>query len=175
MEYRELQHNEINNQLFKDFNRYQKVTHSWRKVDDEWVIRETPFIDQWSENDIETLIDCLRNTVETDGVVFGAFDNGVLKGFATVEGTPLGMNHNYLDLSSLHVSSEMRGKGTGTKLFKLACDWAKKHGAKKLYISSHSSVESQAFYKAMGCTEAAEYNKEHVDKEPCDCQIEYIL
>lgn len=29
--------------------------------------------------------------------------------------------------------------------------------AEKLYISAHSAVESQAFYKAIGCREAEEY------------------
>lgn len=38
-----------------------------------------------------------------------------------------------------------------------------------------SFVESQAFYKAMGCREAEEYNKEHVEIEPCDCQLEFVL
>ena len=45
----------------------------------------------------------------------------------------------------------------------------------KLYISAHSAVESQAFYKALGCVEAQVYNKEHVEKEPYDCQMECIL
>jgi hypothetical protein len=48
-------------------------------------------------------------------------------------------------------------------------------GAQKLYISAHSSQESQAFYKAMGCVEAMEYNKRLVSEEPCDCQLEYNL
>ena len=49
-------------------------------------------------------------------------------------------------------------------------------GRKPLYISAHSSVESQAFYKApMGCVEAREYQAFHVEKEPCDCQLERPL
>ena len=66
----------------------------------------------------------------------------------------------------------MRGKGIGKELFVRAKAWAKEQGAKKLYISAHSAVESQAFYRAMGCVEAKEYNPEHVAKEPCDCQLE---
>lgn len=38
----------------------------------------------------------------------------------------------------------------------------KKMVLNKLYISAHSAVESQLFYKAMGCTEAQVYNQEHV-------------
>ena len=77
-----------------------------------------------------------------------------------------------MDLSSIHVSEDMRGRGIGRELFRIAKNWAKQHGAKKLYISAHSAVESQAFYRAMGCVEAQEYNPEHVAKEPCDCQLE---
>ena len=58
----------------------------------------------------------------------------------------------------------------GSELEKRAEEGEKK--AKKLYISAHSAVESQAFYKAMGCVEAEEYNAEHVEKEPYDCQLE---
>jgi len=43
-------------------------------------------------------------------------------------------------------------------------------GAQSLYISAHSSQESQAFYKVMGCAESVEYNTKLVDEEPCDCQ-----
>ena len=52
---------------------------------------------------------------------------------------------------------------------------AKSNGAEKLYISAHSAVESQAFYHAMGCVEAVEYKKEHVEQEPYDRQLEYWL
>lgn len=60
-------------------------------------------------------------------------------------------------------------------LFSLACDSAKQLGAKKMYISAHSSEESKAFYNAMGCVEALEYNHKLVDDEPCDCQLEFTL
>lgn len=33
----------------------------------------------------------------------------------------------------------------------------------------------QAFYRALGCVEAQVYNKEHVEKEPYDCQMECVL
>ena len=44
--------------------------------------------------------------------------------------------------------------------------------AQELTISAHSSVESQAFYKAMGCREAEQYSAAHVEREPFDCQLE---
>ena len=89
-----------------------------------------------------------------------------------MESAPLGRNGDYRDLSSLHVSQELRGQGIGRRLFALAREFAREQGALKLYISAHSAVETQAFYRAMGCTEAQEYDPEHVEREPCDCQLE---
>lgn len=175
IEYRKLCAEEIHRELFRDFVRYQKVEDCYRKINGQWVIRKDPFVDDWSEEDYEFLTDCLKNTVRTGGVVYGAFEEGRLKGFASVEGIPLGTRKQYLDLSSIHVSLELRGRGTGRRLFLLAACFAREHGAEKLYISAHSAVESQAFYKAMGCVEAEEYQKEHVEKEPYDCQLEYGL
>lgn len=86
-----------------------------------------------------------------------------------------GTGREYLDLTSIHVSEDMRGCGIGKELFRHAAEWAVEHGAKKLYISSHSAVETQAFYAAMGCVDALELNEEHVNAEPCDRQLEYIL
>ena len=67
------------------------------------------------------------------------------------------------------------GRKAGRVLFELAKAWAKARGAKKLYISAHSSVESQAFYKAVGCQDAAEINPEHAAREPHDRQMECVL
>ena len=69
----------------------------------------------------------------------------------------------------------MRGKGIGKTLFIAAKTWAAEHGAKKLYISAHSAIETQEFYKAMGCTDAMLYNQKHVEQEPYDCQLECKL
>lgn len=104
-----------------------------------------------------------------------AFVDGVLKGFVSVEPGLFGDEQRYLDLSSIHVSADMRGRGVGTDLFARAKAWAREHGAAKLYISAHSAVESQAFYKKLGCVEACVYNERHVAEEPYDCQLECAL
>lgn len=175
MEWKELNVEEIEVTLFEHFERYQNVTKCWRKVEGEWVIKDIAFLEQWGEEDYKELVSCLKNTVSTGGVVFGVFVDDYLKGFASIEGSIFGNGKEYMDLSSIYVSFDQRGSGMGKILFRLCADWAREHGAKKLYISAHSAVESQAFYKAMGCKEAEEYNKEHVEKEPCDCQLEFVL
>ena len=173
--YQELKREELNIELFRYFERNQKVTDCVRKVDGKWVIQRDPFIDQWGPEEYRFLVQCLRNTVDKGGLVLGAFREGRLKGFVSVEGEPIGKERTYMDLTSLHISEESRGKGMGKELFLRAARWAREKGAEKLYISSHSAVETQAFYKAMGCVDAVEYSQEHVKKEPYDRQLEYLL
>lgn len=175
MKYKVLKEDEITRELFLHFKRRQVVTKCWRKVDNLWCIKDIAFVDDWTEDDYEKLIFCLKNTVKTGGLVLGAFSKEGLKGFTSVEAQPLGSNKEYLDLSCIHVSEDIRGTGVGRELFMRAKSFAKEKGAEKLYISAHSAVESQAFYRAMGCVEAKEYNQEHVTAEPYDCQLECVL
>lgn len=174
-QYRELTEKDICRDLFRQFIRRQIVEKCWRKENGNWVIRDDPFIDDWSEAEYKILVACLKNTIDTGGFVYGFFCDGMLKGFTSVESVLFGAAEKYLDLTSLHVSQDMRGRGIGKILFLEAGKWAKNHGAEKLYISAHSAVETQAFYKAMGCTEAHEYNQQHVEAEPYDCQLECPL
>lgn len=169
---REILHDELHIGLFADFRRHQEVTQCWRKVNGKWIIIENRFTEDWAETEFAYQIKCLCNTIITGGVVYGAFLEGKLKGFVSVESVPLGSQNQYLELSSIHVSEDCRGSGIGRKLMDSAKEWARKKGTEKLYISAHSSIESQAFYKAMGCCEAEEYSQPHVEKEPCDCQLE---
>lgn len=175
MEFRELSADEIDRALFSRFERRQRVTKCLRKTNDGWVSLDDPFIDRWSEEKYAGLIVDLKATLRDGGAVFGAFESGVLKGFSAVSAGLFGTDKAYIDMTALHVSEELRGRGIGRTLFLLAADWAREHDAKKLYISGHSAVETQAFYRAMGCVEAKEYSAAHVAAEPCDCQLEYVL
>ena len=173
--YRELCLEEVNRPLFFYFQRRQNVTKCWRKVNGEWMIKDIAFIDDWTEQEYNELITYLKYIIQIEGVVIGAFLEEQLKGFASVEPQLFGSHTQYMDLSHIYVSEDMRRKGIGKGLFQKVTDYARIHGARKLYISAHSAVESQAFYPSMGCMEAEEYNLLHVEKEPCDCQLEYRL
>ena len=48
-------------------------------------------------------------------------------------------------------------------------------GGQKLYIAANPAIESQLFYRALGCTDAMELNEEHVKNGPMDRQMEYVL
>lgn len=173
--FRQLTVKEIRRDLFSAFIRRQVVQRCWRMMDGRWRIIDAPFIDDWTEEQFRFGIECLQNTVRTGGLVLGAFFHGKLKGFVSVEPDFIGTDSQYLDLSSIHVSADMRRKGIGALLFEKAKDWARKKGARKLYISSHPAVESQAFYKKMGCVDAEYICAEHIAREPFDRQLEAVL
>ena len=172
---RELALEEIDHKLFHSFVRRQEVNLCLRREGDGWVVRPDPFIDDWTSQDYETLIAGLKETLLAGGLVYGAFDAGKLKGFAAVAPAIFGGENRYMDLTELHVSADRRHQGVGRALFQAAGQWAREHGAKKLYISAHSAVESQAFYRQMGCVEAKAYEQRHVEVEPFDCQLEVTL
>ena len=173
--YRELKDNEITPELFSSFDRYQKGERCWTKENGEWLLKDMPFEENWDSKDIAYLVKCLKSTLATGGTVYGAFKKGVLAGFSSVENEFFGERREYLQLSSIHVSNQHRGKGIGRELFRLSAERAKQRGAKKLYISAHPSEESQAFYKAISCLEANEYNQRLAVRKPFDCQMEYRL
>lgn len=170
-----LSESRIERSLFQHFVRRQEVTRCWRKEAGGWRLKDIAFVDDWKEAEYEFLVKCLKHTVSTGGFVFGGFAEGRLVGFASVENKHFGSRNQYVQLSCIHVSCESRGQGIGKGLFQCVCAAGRKLGAEKLYISAHSAEETQAFYHAMGCVEAKEYDKELSEAEPCDCQLEFVL
>lgn len=171
----ELKIEELSTDLFSSFNRYQKVTKCWRKNENGWTLKDIAFTENWDVAEYTYLVDCLKNTLITGGTVLGAFESGALIGFASIENEFFGSRWKYLQLSSLHVSYEKRSMGIGRRLFALSIETARKKGAEKLYISAHSSEETQAFYQSLGCVEAMEQSERLTAEEPFDCQLEYLL
>ncbi len=172
---RRIKEGNLSKELFDCFNRYQEVTRVFRARGGKWVIKDAVFTEEWGENEKEELVRCLANTLQTRGIIYGAFDGERLVGFFSLEGKRFGSQNQYVELSSLHVDYDYRGRGIGRKLFDCACSCAGNLKAKKIYISSHSAVETQVFYKKMGCVEATEFHPDSLAKEPCDCQLEYTL
>lgn len=172
---RRIKEKTLSEALFTEFNRHQEVTRCFRARGGKWLICDIGFTEEWGENEKKELVRCLANTLKTGGIIYGAFDGNRLVGFMSVEKQRFGSKNQYVELSSLHVDADYRRYGLGKQLFECAVSSASSLGAKKLYISGHSSVESQAFYRKMGCVEALEFNPECLEREPCDCQLEYAL
>ena len=117
----------------------------------------------------------MAHSINLDQTGFGAFDGGRIVGFATVSHRIFGVTARYVQLVCFQISEDYRRQGIGRRLFSLACEEARQLGADKLYISAHSSKESQAAYRALGCSFAEEINEELAEAEPFDVQMEYRL
>jgi len=175
LEFRELTLSDIHDSLLDSFERRQVVKRCWRRIGGQMRLVEAPFVDDWDVAERQEVIAALRRTNAQDGLVYGAFQAGALKGFVCVSSVASGSEGQYLDLSMLHVSAEMRGRGIGKALLQYAKQWARERGARKLYISAHSSEESQAFYRLSGAVDAEEIDPIHAANEPYDCQMELEL
>ena len=161
--------------LLDNFNRYQIVEQSWRKVDGEWALVDTPFEEDWDGAKRQRMSGNFKSCIQNGGRVMGCFDNGRLIGWACVQKELFGSTRQYVNLDYLHVSAECRNRGLGKVLFAHAASIATDFGATKLYISSQSSRETQAFYKSVGCHEAEEIDPVLFEKESYDCHLEFIL
>lgn len=167
--------NDLTDTFLSEFNRYQVTNQVLFKENHQYKMKSDHFIDDWDDNKKAQVIQDLRICIDQGGSAIGAFDEAGLAGFANIDGCFFGLKMQYLELPYIHISSERRGSGIGKILFKKCCEEAKKLGAGKLYIAAHPSVESQEFYKAMGCDEAVEINDVILSREPLDIQLEKIL
>ena len=143
-------------------------------MNSEWQLLPITFTEDWDLPRLRTEATDILQAIAAGIPAFGAFDGDVLVGFAQL-GERLGSRGQYIELVSYHVSAPYRGKGIGRRLFAAICDAAHSLGAEKLYISAHSSKESQAAYRALGCVPAQEVDVMRAANEPCDVQMEYDL
>ena len=162
-------------EIFSKFNRYHDVKRCWRKENGKWILKDIAFIEQWDDDKKAEKMKNLSHCISQGGVAIGSFVDSYLIGYANISEGLFGSNNEYVNMDNLHVSYELRNKGIGKTLFREICEEARKMGAKKLYISSQSSEETQAFYKSVGCVEAVEINSKLFEEEPFDCHLEYLL
>jgi ribosomal protein S18 acetylase RimI-like enzyme len=175
IEYKRLHLSDLTPDLLKSFHRYQEIKKSWRKIDGEWVLIDNPFIADWTDEQKRYTVSAgLIPAVTSGGAVFAAYDADKVIGFSSLMGERIGLAAEYLQMDMLHVSAEYRHHGIGKTLFHLAVEAARELGAPKMYISASSSVESQAFYRAMGCVEAEETIPELYD-DSYDVHMEFAL
>ncbi|MDO5423647.1 MAG: GNAT family N-acetyltransferase [Eubacteriales bacterium] len=175
MEYRKLDDSNFNQNTLDGFIRHQEVKECWRKIDGEWQLVPNVFEENWPLQECRETAGDIARHMNKDQTAFGAFDGSKLVGFITVSHRMFGSTARYAELVCFQVSEPYRNQGIGKHLFALACQEAVRLGAEKLYISAHSSKESQAAYRAFGCVLAAEINETLAEKEPCDVQLEYKL
>ena len=139
------------------FDRRQDVPEIWRKREGQWSLEANSRMDDWDETRKRQIVqEVFARIFATGGALYGAYDGGRLAGFAGHYGDPQGSAGQYLQLVQLQVAREHRRRGIGRQLLGMAADSARGQGALALFISAHPSKETQAFYRAAGCVDAAE-------------------
>ncbi len=173
--YKRLDNNNFSVHSLDDFVRHQAVTECWRRTDSDWKLVPNVYEENWSLAQCRKMAEDVAHDISLDQTGFGAFDGERIVGFATVSHRIFGAAARYVQLVCFQISEDYRRQGIGRRLFSLACEEARRLGADKLYISAHSSKESQAAYRALGCSFAEEINEELAAAEPFDVQMEYRL
>lgn len=140
----------------------------------EWQLLPIAFNEDWDQLRLREEATDILQAVDEGNAVIGAFDGEQVVGYAQL-GDRLGSCNQYIELVGFHVSEPYRGQGIGRRIFAAICDAACAADADRLYISAHSSKESQAAYRALGCMLAQEVDPVRVEKEPCDVHMEYVL
>ena len=126
-----------------EFVRHQVVGECWRKnSENKYVLVSNPYVEDWDLDKRREIARDVLHTIEQKGFAYGAFCEGKIVGYILVSTKFFGSSQQYIELLLYHVSEPYRRQGIGKELFYLACSRAKELGAKKLYISAHSSKES---------------------------------
>lgn len=175
MEIRRLLMEDIKEDLLKDFQRDEEVKQALRNVGGKLVLKDVCYFEHWDEERKRQICRGLKETCSRGGSTFACYEGEHVMGFAAVEGELFGNLKQYMNLSMLHVTNEYRGKGLGKLLFMKCAEEALRKGAMKLYISTSSSKNAQAFYSAVGCRPAEEVNLRLQELEPYDIQLEFKL
>ncbi|KPB05146.1 GNAT family N-acetyltransferase [Bacillus sp. CHD6a] len=166
---------EISEDFLSGFKRYQQTKDVYVLDNNQLLKKEDAFVDDWNEQQKQNITSHLKKTAEKGGAVICVKEDGKLLGFSVIEPDQFGKESTYLELSFIHVSAAYRGQKIGEKLFRKTMEKAREMGANKLYIGAHPAVETQHFYKKMGCLPAQEIHLPIFNREPRDLQLEVTL
>ncbi|WP_434629197.1 GNAT family N-acetyltransferase [Chromobacterium sp. CV08] len=171
---RRLGASDIDPDWLDDFQRQQEVTRVYRGSPGDRRVVDQPFVDDWSIDERRALCGELAAMAD-GGLVLAATESGRLAGFAAVSPERLGPDGGYLQLKELQVDARWRGRGLGRELMQACVVGGRAMGARRLYVSSHSAVETVSFYERCGCVPASWLHAPQVALEPFDWQMERDL
>jgi len=161
---RAMQVEDLHIHMMDEFDRHQEITYEMRKNGRVKKLRG-PRVEDWDARNqgfVRTFIYhvYIRQFYGGEPTVFAAFRGGQVAGFAVwryIANDPRylkakkGGEQDCAILDSLFVSRESRRMGLGRQLFGLCAAAARAEGARMLYISAEPAVETQAFYRSVGC------------------------
>ncbi|MYL65143.1 GNAT family N-acetyltransferase [Bacillus hwajinpoensis] len=170
-----LQSIDFEDSILDTFERKQETTKVLVVESNSLNEKEDRFVDDWTIERKREIVNHFKSTIASGGAVIVAEQGSKVLGFAVIEAKTFGERSTYRELSYIHTSLPYRGMGIGRRLFVKAKEVAKQLGVEKLYIGAHPSVETQRFYKSMGCMIAKEMNCEIYERETRDIQLEITL
>lgn len=170
-----LQIDEVQPAMLDSFDRIQRTAKVLVNNEGSLVEKEDVFEDDWTLERKREIVGHFVKTIEGGGAVIVAKHGEELIGFAVIEADEFGIGSIYRELSYIHVTRSARGQKIGESLFLKAKEVARKLGAEKLYIGAHPALETQNFYRKMGCVLASEVNEIIYKREPRDIQLEIPL
>jgi len=141
---------EISDDLLEGFAHEQRISKIWTRGDGGWELRDANEQRSWSTSKRRWIASYLRDQIMRGGCAIGAYQDGKLVGFASVDGPVVDGTAN---LTMLFVDDAMQRRGVGRELFFAAAGQSAKR-AQRLYISAIASQETIAFYTALGCGDA---------------------
>jgi GNAT superfamily N-acetyltransferase len=138
---------------------YRTAGHSMETVEVDWQV------DQW---DIAEKLKEWQPIAEGFRNMWGAFDDGVLVGFAVYRSH---LTETAAQLSLLHVSRGHRGRGIGRVLAERVLEKAETEGRNTIYLTSISTAATVDFYMKLGFSPVEEVNPELFELEPEDIHM----
>ena len=162
--------------LLDNFTRHQKITRIWKYINNSRIIINAPQIESWTlEKKRHLATHHLPECIHSGGAVYFAYHKNTHVGLAAIPGTRFGPQNEYIQLSKFFLIPSARGKGFGRLFFNHIINETRTMQGKKLYISSNPSIETVAFYEAMGAKDAEWISQRLVDEDPTDIYLEFSL
>ena len=108
MEIKELRIDDINENLHKEFNRYQKIDKPYKEINGKWILTNEPYENEWDDDDKKEVINELLTSIKRGDFVLGIYDNNKLIVFTNLVKEIFGTKNQCVRIAFLHVSYEHR-------------------------------------------------------------------
>lgn len=162
---------ELGDDFLDTFDRRQITRRIVVAEGDDTSERDESFIDDWDRAQRVGVIESLRHCISLGGKVLAASNSSTLLGFASLEHERFGERDELVELNYFHVTANARGQGIGRALFDRVMQESRAMGASGIYLGAHPSVESQRFYRAVGCERSRWIHPQIFAREPKDLQL----
>ncbi|KGL41022.1 GNAT family N-acetyltransferase [Listeria newyorkensis] len=133
------------------------------------LVKEYYDIEGWLESELTIYVQRLESLFDRDGIIIGAYEEGILVGLVSLESYLIDGKTMKLDM--LYVSHDYRGKGLGRRLIDIISQEATELGAKELYISATPVRNTVDFYLRLGAELANPPDIYLFELEPLDIHL----